>query len=490
MPSKSGLSKQYKNLRIPNEIKPLLVRYDIQYNDKDNKDTLLKLLRANGVPLDRVKLNPNPPDLETLQVLGLEQIALDYPNEISNKSPGNGSDDGPSGGSDNGMDDNTSGSPGDGPGDGSSGGSGDGMDVDTRSGSGDGSSDGPSPGLGSDSSSAMTRSIRRLANLSDRKDHADQAKEAGIPDPADKLTGLERQLLLEYPAASACLPTIMRGLGHAKHKQKVTDLVDWFASVAKSQRIPVGPALAFFDSYLSSPELDFVAYLLDKDGCREGWYGQANNPGARKQAAKRLDNLWQLALESAEMAQTSTTTTVTATEDFFMQVTDPYDNMPIDGKVLGVHMTKKNTLAVRLPSVSNEFPDLGRGLWVVCKSGKELEDYERYVKQFPTTGKLISADESLLGGCKTPDDFDLDSVFRMKWGKAYHTYGYGRSKKGGLSPQLMFSKTALSKALTGTAAVAMLQKHRDKTGQAVYEGGGEAHFEAITLRAKRRVLVK
>lgn len=137
--------------------------------------------------------------------------------------------------------------------------------------------------------------------------------------------------------------------------------------MTKSQNIPVDPALVFFDSYLSSPNLDFVDYLLDKDGCREDWYTQASNPGARKEAAKRLDNLWSLAFDAPEVARAATTTITassdpTADQDFFMDVIDPYDNMPTRGKVIGLQMTKKNTLGVRLASLSEQYPDLGRGL--------------------------------------------------------------------------------------------------------------------------------
>ena len=487
MPS---LGEQYKNLRLENEIKPLLHRYGIAYENKDKKDKLLGLLQVNGVPLDRVERSETALDLNTVEVLGLEQIARDYPPLGSDKSSGSGSGDG--------MDEDSSGGSGDGSDDGSGGGSGDGMDEDSSGGSGDGSGggsgDGLSPGLGSDSTSATTRSVQRLVDLSDHKDHAEKARQAGIPDPANKLTDLERRLLLEYPATSACLPTIKRGLGQANLKQKVTGLVDWFASVAKSQNIPVGPALVFFDSYLSSPNLDFVAYLLDKDGCREGWYEHASNPDARKQAAKRLGNLWSLALDPSEVARTATTTTTTssdpaADQDFLMDVIDPFDNMPIKGKVIGIHMTKKNTLGVRLPSLSTEHPHLGRGLWVECKSGNELEAHKQYIKASPK-GKLSSADESLLAGCETAADFELDSVFRMKWGKTYHIYGYGRPKDGDLGHLLMFSKTTLSKAFKGAAAMEMLQTHRNRTGQTSYEGAGEAQPEVITLRAKRSVPVQ
>ncbi|KAM7184063.1 hypothetical protein V8F33_013213, partial [Rhypophila sp. PSN 637] len=201
------------------------------------------------------------------------------------------------------------------------------------------------------------------------------AKQAGIPNPANDLTDLERRLL-----------------GLTDIKNKVTDLVHWFGSVAKSQNIPVGSALVFFDSYLSSPDLDFVAYLLNNDNSREGWY----------EPAKRLDNLWSLALDSSGAAQPSTTAATTSNlityQDFFMDVIDPFDNMPTKGKVIGIHITKKN---------------LGRGLWVDCKSEKDVEAYKKFVEAFPGTGKLSSAPETLLAGCETPADFKLDCVFRM-----------------------------------------------------------------------------
>ncbi|KAM7210425.1 hypothetical protein V8F06_014198 [Rhypophila decipiens] len=173
-----------------------------------------------------------------------------------------------------------------------------------------------------------------------------------------------------------------------------------------------------------------------------------------------------------------------------MDVIDPFDNMPTKGKVIGIHMTKKNTLGVRFPSLSIKYPDLGRGLWVDCKSKKDVEAYKKFVEAFPGTGKLSSAPETLLAVCETPADFKLDCVFRMKWGKTYHCYGYGHPKKGHLERPWMFSKTALSKVFKGAAAMEMLQSHRNKTGQANYEDDGEARAEVITLRARRTVPVQ
>jgi hypothetical protein len=478
MPS---LAEQHKHLRLNNEIKPLLHRYGIPYDKKANKESLLALLKANGVPLDRVQQSATAPDLSAVEVLGLEQIAQDYPSLGSDESSGGGMEEDSAGGmeedSAGGMEEDSAG----------------GMEEDSAGGTDEDSAGGmdedSSPGLGSDSTSATTRSVKRLVDLPDHNGHAGTARQAGIPDPANKLTDLERRLLLAYPAASACLPTIKRGLGQANLKQKVTDLVDWFGSMAKSQNIPVGPALVFFDSYLSSPNLDFVAYLLDKDGCREGWYGYASNPDARKRAAKRLNELWSLALDSPEVARTASSDPTTD-QDFFMEVIDPYDGMPTMGKVIGLHMSKKDTLGVRLPSLSEQYPDLGRGLWVECKGGKELEAYKAYVKAFPK-GKLSSAPAGFLAGCQTTADFHLDSVFRMKWGRGYHTYAYGRPKNGDFSHLMMFTKTTLSPKLKGAAAVMeMLQTHMERTGQSTYEGTVDAQPEVIKLRARRSVPVQ
>ncbi|KAL2020511.1 hypothetical protein VTK56DRAFT_8311 [Thermocarpiscus australiensis] len=120
-----------------------------------------------------------------------------------------------------------------------------------------------------------------------------------------------------------------------------------------------------------------------------------------------------LALDAPEVARTATTTNTassdpTADQDFFMDVIDPYDYMPTRGKVIGLHMTKKDTFGVRLASLSKQYPDLGRGLWVECKSGKELEVYNKYVAAF-LKGKLSSASGGLLAGCNTTADFYLDS---------------------------------------------------------------------------------
>ncbi|KAM7182982.1 hypothetical protein V8F33_013892, partial [Rhypophila sp. PSN 637] len=389
----TAIEEKYKHLCLANEIKPLLHRYSIEYDSKAKKEALLQLLLANGVPLDRVQLNTIAPNLKKIAPLGLAQIVLDYP--PSGPAPGGGEGSGSSvPGTESDPPPPPSGTESD-PSPPPSGTESDpsppppGTESDPSPPPPRTESDPPPPPPGTDkegregSGSATTRSIQRLVNLPNHQGHADMAKSLGLTDI----------------------------------KNKVTDLVHWFGSVAKSQNIPVGSALVFFNSYLSSPDLDFVAYLLNNDNSREGWYERTSNPDAKKQAAKRLDNLWSLALDSSGVVQPSTTAATTSDpiiyQDFFMDVIDPFDNMPTKGKVIGIHMTKKSTLGVRLPSLSIEYPDLGRGLWVDCKSEKDVEAYKKFVEAFLGTGKLSSAPETLLAGCETPVDFKLDCVFRM-----------------------------------------------------------------------------
>ncbi|KAH6838457.1 hypothetical protein B0I37DRAFT_358224 [Chaetomium sp. MPI-CAGE-AT-0009] len=74
---------------------------------------------------------------------------------------------------------------------------------------------------------------------------------------------------------------------------------------------------------------DYKDYV-EKDSCREGWYGYVSNLDARKQAAKYFDKLWSLTLGLPEAAGTATASSdPTSTQDFFMDVINPYNGMVI-----------------------------------------------------------------------------------------------------------------------------------------------------------------
>ncbi|KAM7189003.1 hypothetical protein V8F33_010337, partial [Rhypophila sp. PSN 637] len=419
----TAIEEKYKHLRLANEIKPLLHRYGIEYDPKAKKEALLRLLLAKGVPLNRVQLNTIAPNLKKIAPLGLAQIVLDYP--PSGPAPGGGEGSGssvpgtesdppppppgtesdpppPPPGTESGPPPPPSGTESDPP-----------LPPPGTE------SDPPLPPPGTESDPSLpppgTESDPSLPPPGTESDPSlpPPGTESDPPlpppgtesDPSLPPPGTESDPSLPPPGTESdpSLPppgtesdpspppprtdeegrggSGSRSLGLTDIKNKVTDLMYWFGSVVKS------------------------------------WYERTSNPDAKKQAAKRLDNLWSLALDSSGAAQPSTTAAATSDpttcQDFFMDVIDPFDNMPTKGKVIGIHMTKKNTLGVRLPSLSIQYPDLGRGLWVDCKSEKDVEAYKKFVQAFPGTGKLSSAPETLLAGCETPADFKLDCVFRM-----------------------------------------------------------------------------
>ncbi|KAH8909465.1 hypothetical protein BR93DRAFT_935219 [Coniochaeta sp. PMI_546] len=329
-------------------------------------------------------------------------------------------------------------------------------------------------------------------DLPDAYTHEQNARQAGVPPvTSNLLQERELRLLTDYPVTKECLPTIRRALADSRLQEKVLSLINWFASSAKVLKIDVAYAMVFLDSYLTTDKLNFVDYLLDKNNARNSWFEVTSNPNSRKQAAKRLSHLWDIALNptsSASQNVTSDDSTAVEGAEFFMEITDPYDGMKTKAKVIGKHMSKNKVLGVRADSLSKEHPDLGRGFWIDCKQGPELEAYNKYVKG--PNRKLESADALLLGNCTSPDSFDLDCVFTMKWGNSYHWYGYGRPKNNSTIAKMMFSRSTLSKGWKGASTtMRALEHHLRKVGQTPPLAGSTDTLDQITLRAKRKVVV-
>ncbi len=163
---------------------------------------------------------------------------------------------------------------------------------------------------------------------------------------------------------------------------------------------------------------------------------------------------------------------------------DPYDGVMTTGTIVGPHMTKKYVLGVRAPSLSTQFPGLGRGIWLDCKEGALKKAFEDYTKKKPH--KLASSPPASLDNCSRPEDFQLDSVFTMKWGNGFHWYGYGRPKntKG---PFLMFSRSTLYSKWKPGPTMRALEAHLRNVGQDMPSSDSTDGMETITLRAKRPV---
>lgn len=447
------MADQWKSLRVDKELKPFLHRYGIEYTPNANKSELVRLLEDQEVPLGRIKPTAGPtPKLDAAGVLGLDQISKDFPADSESlfQYPKNN---------------------------GSGGGSNDGSNT--------GSNDSSNTGSNNSNNGPTTRSTQRLKNVEGYDSHEQQAQAAGLPPVTEALIAdRELALLTDYPVAKECLPTIQRGLADSEVQEKVRGLIKWFASRARRANIHVAYAMVFFDSYLTTDKFNAIDYLGNKDNTQTTWFEAASNPKSRKQAAKRLSRLWDIALNPTSQDVGSDDITPADEADFFMVITDPYDGGQTKARVIGKHMTKKQVLGVRADSLSREYKDLGRGYWIECKAASELEAYNKYVKG--PNRKLESADALLLSKCTSPDSFDLDCVFTMKWGKSYHWYGYGRPKNDPTLPKMMFSRSTLNSVWKGASTtMRALEHHLRKVGQEVPLAGSTDTLDQITLRAKR-----
>ncbi|KAB5513541.1 hypothetical protein GE09DRAFT_1196390 [Coniochaeta sp. 2T2.1] len=481
----------YPHLRLDKEIYPLLYRYGLSFKSNVGKSKLCDILSVSDVPLDRIEPVPQGSKAvrkDQIRELGLDQVIIDFPPDSEQKycptvasltGTGTGSNDSESDPAPTPTPVLTSAqtpAP---------------TSAQTPTPAPASTAPAEAQGHASGSNSrVITRSrIRLKETIPTAQELETIAISKGLP-PQDNNSNpvpeTEIRLLTDYPIAKQCIPNLAKAFEEDDVRVKATTLVQWFSSRARFANLSVPEALAFLDSYIIEDKLsDPVAYLLNEGDLQKSWFNLVPNTEARRLAAKRMSNLWNMALTpSGATAEPGVRADV---GEHFMQFIDPYDDKKTSAQIIGKHMSKKNVLAVRAPSLSIQFPDLGRGYWVECKQGPEMEYYNKYVATGPNR-KLESADPLLLSNCTSPDHFDLDCVFTMKWGNTYHWYGYGRPKNETNLPKMMFSRSNLAKAWKGASTtMKALEQHLRKVGQDIPLAGSTSQLDQITLRSKRIV---
>ncbi|KAJ9132136.1 hypothetical protein NKR19_g9403 [Coniochaeta hoffmannii] len=535
---------KWPSLRLDKEIRPLVRRYGIEPEDpKTKKAELIALLEKHGVPLNRVKpiTSSTPINLKSVEILGLGQISKDFPpgddtlfdaSVLKKSSASKKRSDGDSNSTNNGPDttsntndnSNSAGASSSTTNDNSnSAGASSSTTNDNSSSAGasssttndNSSSAGASSSITNDNSNSAGNSSNDSSSnrrsypgmLVDHKDHEQAAQKAGLGKCTELFEEYELHLVVDYPVAKECVPNILDANEkmNGKYWERMLDCIRWFGGRAKTAKLNVADAMVFMDHYVTgNSQHNLIDYLSNED-VRGTWYDQATDPKARRKAAERLSLLFDIALNPAVPTSVPSQDTKgvgqsagasdwrndhpsSGEAEFFMDIVDPSDGADTKVTVIGKHMSKSKVLAVRAESLTTQYPELGRGIWIECKQGRELEAYNKYVKG--PNRKLESADVLFLENCTSPESFDIECVFIMKWGKTHHWYAYGRPKNDPTVPNMMFSRTTLSKAWKSTATtMRALERHLRRVGQGVPDVDTDT-MEVITLRAPRKVVIK
>ena len=165
----------------------------------------------------------------------------------------------------------------------------------------------------------------------------------------------------------------------------------------------------------------------------------------------------------------------------YLTVKDPETGKEVKGDIIGVNPTRRKWLGVALPSNNPNFPGLSRGLWVNCSSGTLLDGYRDYVAKGANHQIRAAADGQILEDCK-PEQFELNIVFQMPWGKAWHTHGYGIPHYQQDREFMLFSNSMLTTAWGTTDTSDLLHTHMQDAGQSIMTKAGERRIKAKAWR--------
>ena len=164
-----------------------------------------------------------------------------------------------------------------------------------------------------------------------------------------------------------------------------------------------------------------------------------------------------------------------------MTIEDPETGEDVEGDILGINPTRRMWLGVALPSANDMFPGLSRATWVDCSKGNYIEAYREYVSKGANHTITAAADDGILEGCR-PDEFELNCVLQMPWGKTFHTHALGIPHYQQDREFMLFSKSLLSKQFGTTDAQDLLNSHMQDAKQTIMTKTGEKRIRARAWR--------
>lgn len=150
-----------------------------------------------------------------------------------------------------------------------------------------------------------------------------------------------------------------------------------------------------------------------------------------------------------------------------MEVEDP-DNPgeTVKADIIGRHPTRRNWLALALPSNNSDRMFMSRGHYVDGTKDVYKEAFNRYVQKGSNIILSTATDKKHLDDAD-PEDFELNLVLFMPWGRYYHTHAYGIPHYNKDRDFMLYSKSLLSSAWGTSAADDVLRDHCEQAKQAM-----------------------
>ncbi|KAJ4196917.1 hypothetical protein NW759_016374 [Fusarium solani] len=144
---------------------------------------------------------------------------------------------------------------------------------------------------------------------------------------------------------------------------------------------------------------------------------------------------------------------------------DPETGTAVTGEILGRHPQRPKWLAVALPGLEEKA--FSRGYYVDCSNSEQRLALEAYITRGANKILSFATHKDQLDGC-IPEEFELNLVLVMPWGKTFRYNAYGIPHYKLDRDFMVFSKSILtSSSEWGNATMGVLHGHMLKAGQTI-----------------------
>ncbi|KAL6409088.1 hypothetical protein AUP68_05457 [Ilyonectria robusta] len=156
-------------------------------------------------------------------------------------------------------------------------------------------------------------------------------------------------------------------------------------------------------------------------------------------------------------------------------IQDPETGKDVIAEILGRHPLRKSWLALALPSNNDEYPTLSRGAYIDGAQGKYEDAFNKYVNEGANITLSVASNKQQLDGCK-PDEFELNLVLVMPWGKGFRYAAYGIPHYKNERDFMVYSKALLAshKEWGLSSTMEVLHGHMIMAGQTIQGTGPKA----------------
>lgn len=155
----------------------------------------------------------------------------------------------------------------------------------------------------------------------------------------------------------------------------------------------------------------------------------------------------------------------------WVQLKDPDTRVEVLAEIIGLSTKRKTHFGALFPSNNELHPGVERAFWLDGTQYDYQQAYEDYSGPGPGDFIPIGTDDDLRE-CRSIEDFELNAVFTMPWGKSVHHWSaYGMAKAHPKRKLKLFSKGVLVKKFRLGATEDMMLIHMAKANQTIPMNG-------------------